>query len=525
MKDTERILPPARFDFVVLTVNDVETSEAVKVLELTQEARELGLSYRWGSMRRKVGTNVSVALVSFNDKQGVAEAVNRTNDILQVLKPQYILVLGTAGGLQTNDKELTTGDVVISYLIQYGTFKDADRTTHRGLPVMPPNAELYDQAHEIAKYSSWLDQISNDVPRPTPGQPNVIFKEIASTDLLLANLKQPILQHFMHNCPRIAAVEMEAGGVAMKLFSAQADERAPGYLVIKGISDIADRDIAADGSHQENPNQAERNSWRKYASHVSAVFAQKLISSFDPKRRWPTPLTRLRPPTLRGSLQINSDCAGVFYNVTPEVYSEFTAYQLKRMSGHSDPNESLFFTLSILDPQRLWETLCRRYNYNRNRDPTSLVPLSRLKTWAPANFPHFKVLDQFASIPERRKHCVRILLLDDFDTWHNTLTKENWSLLKAINATVPCWAIERAFLRNKSPLISEYVIICERLVLDYYEESSILIVTDRSDAAIRRDFLWLKTTFDNARTEDNVGYPFKSFADLEQEASEKLGTG
>lgn len=519
MKDAEKY-PPARFDFVVLTVNDVETSEAVKVFDLSQTAKEQGLNYRWGVIRRKRAPSISVALVSFNDKQGVAEAVNRTNDILQVLKPEYLLVLGTAGGLQQNDHELETGDVVVSYLIQYGTFKDADRTTHRGLPVMPPNAELFDEAHEVAKYSSWVDQISKDVPRPTPGAPKVIFKEIASTDLLLANLKQPILEHFIHNCPRIAAVEMEAGGVAMKLFAALKDERAPGYLVIKGISDIADKDRQTDQSNQE-----ERDSWRRYASHVSAVFAQKLIMDFAPKRRWPTPLTRLEPPSLKGNLHINSDCAGVFYNVSPEIYSEFTAYQLKRMSVHSDPDESLFFTLSILDPQRLWETLYRRYNFQRNREPMSPVQLSRLKTWAPANFPHFKVFEKFASVPERRRHCVRILLLDDFDTWSNNLTKENWSLLNAINATVPCWAIERAFLRNKTPLISEYVIICERLMLDYYEESSILIVTDLYDASIKRDFLWLKSTFDNARTEDKVGYPFKSFAELEQEANEKLSGG
>lgn len=195
------------------------------------------------------------------------------------------------------------------------------------------------------------------------------------------------------------------------------------------------------------------------------------------------------------------------------------------MSVHSDPDESLFFTLSILDPQRLLESLRSLYNYQRNRDPMSPVPVSKLKTWAPAYFPHFKVFEQFAANPNQRKHCVRILLLDDFDTWSNNLTKENWTLLKAINATVPCWAIERAFLRNKSTLISEYVIVCERLMLDYYEESSMLIVTDLFDASIRRDFLWLKSAFDNARTEDKVGYPFKSFEELDNEANEKLKGG
>lgn len=106
MKDVDRTLPPARFDFVILTVNDVETSEAVTVFKLTNDAKEFGLNYRWGMLQRRYGPKASVALVSFNDKQGVAEAINRTNEILQVLKPQYILMLGIAGGLQKNDSEL-----------------------------------------------------------------------------------------------------------------------------------------------------------------------------------------------------------------------------------------------------------------------------------------------------------------------------------------------------------------------------------------------------------------------------------
>jgi nucleoside phosphorylase len=518
------LLPPVRFDFVVLTVNDVETSEAVSVLGLENEGKESGLNYRWGFVQRKrPSAKIPVALVSFNDKQGVAEAVNRTQDILEVLKPQYILVLGTAGGLKRKGGEVETGDVVVSYLIHYGTFKDADRTTHRGLPVIPPNGELYDQANEIDKYSGWLSEIS--AKRPREGRPKVVFKEIASTDLLLANLNQPILRHFEENCPRIAAVEMESGGVAMKLYSALRDERVPGYLVIKGVSDIADdRREESEGGDAPKTNQQERDEWRRYASHVSAVFARALISSFEPKRKWPTALERLRPQSLDQTIKINTNCAGVFYKVKPETYSEVTAYNLSRLSAHSDPQESLFFSLSVYDPQQLWGTIQRGYNHDYNRDPAAAVPLSKLKGWALASFPHFKMFQKFSADPEQLTRCVRIVLVDDYDDWGAGVTRDHWGLFKALNGNVPCWAVERSWLRPRSPFVSEYVIICERLVLDYYEESSVLIVTELFEDSVRRDFLWLKSKFDEARAADGtVGFPFKPIEELEQEAAARFG--
>jgi nucleoside phosphorylase len=502
-------IPPLRLDFVVLAINDAETSEAQAVLGLSHQQEEDGLIYFWGQVPHQDGTQVTTALVSFDDKQGPTEAVQKAASILRILHPQYILILGTAGGLQRATKEIKDGDVIVSYIIHYGTFKSAKRTTFRALPVVPPSAELYSCAKKVSRDSAWKEFIKVNPPEVT--DPTVVFKEIASTGINLGNLKQPILRHVRDNFPRTAAVEMEAGGVASYLFEAASHQKVPGYIVIKGISDIVDR------PKDESPetNQEERDRWRSYASNASAAFARALISSFRPATRVATAIERFRPNSLQTAIKINHGCSGVFYNVQPEEYSELAAYHLRRVSSHSPEASPQFFTVCAYNPKALWEIARERFWFAMRRRPTD----SELVNWTLRQFKHFTIFKDHAiaeTDPNPNPSCARILLLDDFTDWTSpdNLQQQHWDFFKKLTEGVPCWGIDRRSLPNVL-FLTDYVIIGADLVFNYYHESFALVVTELSHPSVSRDVLSLERMFYHHQ----AGDPFRALVDLDAEAT------
>lgn len=520
-------IPPLRLDFVVLAINDEETEQAKTVLGLTYEQQEAGLTYDWGYIPHQNGRQVTVALVSFDDKQGETEAVERTQDILRLLRPQHILILGTAGGLQREDEEIKVGDLVISYMVHYGTFKTGEPAVFRAKPILPPSLDLYKRAKRIKK-AEWKSFIR--ILPPGASDPDVVFdkiavvfKEIASTGINLAGLSQPILKLVKENFPKTAAVEMEAGGVANHLLERMSEQRVPDYLVIKGISDIVDPKVGESGKEEFTTlnNQVERDIWRSYASNVSAAFARALISSFRPTRGWPTDIERVRPLSLRSGIKINHDCSGVFYNVGPEVYSELAAYHLQRVSAHSPDATPHFFTVCAYDPKTLWQTAHERFIFKMQHQPEP----AELVNWTLRTFKHFTVFKDHATAQDDSSgpmpSCARILLLDDFSDWAspNNLQQEQWTFFKKLIEGVPCWAIDRRSLDNVL-FLTDYVIIGGDLVFNYYHDSSTLVVTELSHPGVSRDILSLEKMFYHHQ----AGDPFRTFVNLDAEAMRAFET-
>ena len=99
------------------------------------------------------------------------------------------------------------------------------------------NRLLFDRARAYEK-SEWKDKIGVDRPDEagTSKIPEAHFGVIASGEKVLAD--QASVDLLLKEHPKIIAIAMEGAGVAR---AAQASDPPPGFIEIRGISDLADR--------------------------------------------------------------------------------------------------------------------------------------------------------------------------------------------------------------------------------------------------------------------------------------------
>ena len=247
--------------------------------------------------------------------------------------------------------------------------------------------------------------------------------------------------------------------------------------------------------------------WRQFASNASATFAREVVSNFRPSRRWPTALERLRPIHLRKKVKINEDCAGVLYDVQPEHYSDIATRVLDNMKRGALPDRASFFTVCAYDPRLLHQTIQRRFEAARRRAPKSRI---ELRDWALEIFDHFQLFARHAA--KYPMESVRILLVDDFDTWTDRLKPDHWWLFGELNGGVPCWGIDRASVNDL--FLTDFVVFGGQLLLDYYDESRILVISDLSTPDIHNDLLGLLRKFGKVERKGS----FRPFKELDKAA-------
>ncbi|NEP09235.1 MAG: hypothetical protein F6K14_03125 [Symploca sp. SIO2C1] len=222
-------------------------------------------------------------------EQGNLEAQAIAKNILDDLDPQWILVVGIAGGLPSQDFSL--GDVIVSSHIYDLTLEEA---TTEGRTYDIQGGRLQERADRVIQdlpgllkieLSNWHDSVA---PRPpinlsniqdlingdqewkdkvekslhsnfsSDRKPCAIAGKIAASDKLIKDYS--ILSQWKEVARKIMAVDMESAGVY------RATRQYPiSILAIRGISDIV-------GLKREEV-------WTKYACETAAAFALSLASS------------------------------------------------------------------------------------------------------------------------------------------------------------------------------------------------------------------------------------------------------
>ena len=191
-------------------------------------------------------------------KMGRVQAANAVGDGIRKWRPRYVLLVGIAGGMPENDREL--GDILIAeQVVDYEVQK-----IRRG--GNEPRYDVYQSDPRLLMFAktfsatSWSDRVAE--LRPAAGTPSIHFGPILSGDKILAD--DCILGRYKREWPKLVGVEMEAGGVA----SASAQNSPPtGFFMVRAISDFAD----------EHKNSDEVALWRPYACEVAAGFAIDLL--------------------------------------------------------------------------------------------------------------------------------------------------------------------------------------------------------------------------------------------------------
>lgn len=227
-------------------------------------------------------------------QQGNAHAQSTATELLNDLKPSFVIIVGIAGAVPTSD--FCLGDVVVSNYIQDLTLEDTGSTSRKrrfnalGGPLHSSATRIVERLRAVERESGpWNEAETIGVPRPEldgeyttdneqwnkkisaalrrikdRNSPIATAQKIASSDRLI---KDPeLLKEWRNVLKAVAAVEMESAGVYIPC-----QRNNVPVLAIRGISDIVGwkRDDA----------------WTLYACHTAASYTRMLVSTgvFCPK--------------------------------------------------------------------------------------------------------------------------------------------------------------------------------------------------------------------------------------------------
>ncbi|SRR6266436_471197 len=479
--------PPRNFDFVLLAPTPTEARLAKQVLGLAHNEVYDGLRYSWAYIQQ-ANNFVAVAVVSLHDIQGETQSAHKTYAVIEKLDPDYILVLGIAGGISTASHRLKTGSVVVGYYLHYGTVKKGERNPLRALRCLPPSEELFETAAQVADKPIYVE-----MSRKRRKVDIVLDREVLSGASLEQKIDDSTLVSLVKSYPRLAALEMEAGGMANTLWVKRGRSFRPGYLIVKGISDVHDYSAKTNkkGHTRIEKNAKQRSDWRRYAARASARFAKELILEVCRTRtdRRPTPIKRLLPDGL--SPLTNVDLSGVIHKIEPEDYSKITWFNVDRIL--EEPGETKrIFTVCAYEPKELWDIVQRSYQSKHNNKEADLDELVR---WSHEEFPHFAEFSNYAKLHPRS--CVRVLVLRD-EHWHTyeRLYPQHWKFFRRLNGKVPCWGVLRTDIQHRVTFLTDHCVIGNKFVLDYYQDSHTLLISEIRHSGLKDELLSIKSAFD-----------------------------
>jgi nucleoside phosphorylase len=280
-----------KIDFGIITIREDEF-RAVLLRFPKYAETEGNRRYAISAIQTNEGDHHLVAIVRCPE-QGGGEGQNVTRDIISDLDPNWLLLVGIAGGVP--NYEFTLGDVIVATrLHDFSVGADIEsRGTEYGIRGGPMHPVITDLLGHLPSMDSelgpWNSMESVETPRPSVDlrlsnfygddewkhdtrkilekhfgktalarAPKVVTGSIAASDRLIKSTKT--IATWRTTARQIQAVEMELAGVYQ---AARRKNREYPILAIRGISDIVGLKRQAD--------------WTGYACHTAASFAHALL--------------------------------------------------------------------------------------------------------------------------------------------------------------------------------------------------------------------------------------------------------
>jgi len=370
-RTSARVVNGERIDIVIVTVIPEEFEAVCKVFGIKEmvffpDGSPNLYSWRRGTVRHEPSGRHFNVVVGMSGRPTNASSAVTVIDAINLFRPDYILLVGIAGGFAKDG--ITKGDVVVSNFIcgyQYGKIEKVFQPRpHFSYQV---DTGLFNAAQSVAALApSWSARVSR---RPENGKrPKCVPGLVASGDMVVDDADNEFFAQVLHHYPGIAAVEMEGAGAALAIQHARDKKIAVGFLMIRGISDMPGRapasspvqnppdgDLSTAAPEQASKTLAgspavgahttggsgsqseERNAWKRYAANSAAHFTFFLIT-----KAWPV------MPLSRASLALGLDT---------ETSPDATPSQQSRLVGQV-PGEvwQLFVQLYPLGPlqENIW---------------------------------------------------------------------------------------------------------------------------------------------------------------------------
>ncbi|WP_143271029.1 5'-methylthioadenosine/S-adenosylhomocysteine nucleosidase family protein [Bradyrhizobium brasilense] len=240
--------------------------------------------------------------------------VGTVKDIIDDLRPQILVLVGTAGALCDEAKSdtgqpilvpregLKLGDVVVAEYVDYIDFvKITDKGMflrhyvydHPSLSLRNSVIAGIEADYNLAKAITYrMPRSAADASKKAPAEPpKIICGPIVSGDKIMGGVDNQVQTGLLQPFDKSLAVEMEAVGMAR----AVCEQRKtfwynPRYAVIRGISDI----VGLEG------NNATRAAWTKFAVHTATLVLAEFIKRLPMERedRRTTKAKRPSRPTI-----------------------------------------------------------------------------------------------------------------------------------------------------------------------------------------------------------------------------------
>lgn len=218
-------------------------------------------TYYQGIVVAHDGTSKYRVVAALLQSMGNVQAAAETAELMQHWTPRYVVMCGIAGGLRRG--ELQLGDVVVgTEVVYYELGKVREGGVERRPVSYRSDSLLIDRAMHMHQGSAWRARLPSRPDRSASDArvPAVHFAPVASGDKVIASAADAEGLRSLH--PKLAAVEMEGGGVAASAFAAA---RRVGFLVVRSICDFADR--------------SKNDNWQEYAAHASASFLSDFLAT------------------------------------------------------------------------------------------------------------------------------------------------------------------------------------------------------------------------------------------------------
>ena len=216
-----------------------------------------------------------------------------TKELIEHFRPELILVVGIAGGIEGRGKvfvgdrkvPVATGDVVVPEYLHYSEFVKliGGVRQHRYVAYDQPSASIRDQFVRAALHrKNWLDRRSTE--DKAIFSPKVIVDcSLVAGEKLLSDPTSDEQKRIVEFFTDAAAVDMESVAVARAAYEARCTvDYNPRLLVIRGISDLIRSGQAASDKLVNPPaeNDQEREKWTPLAARAAAIFAQDVVQDF-----------------------------------------------------------------------------------------------------------------------------------------------------------------------------------------------------------------------------------------------------
>lgn len=281
--DVEARVATKKTDVGIITMKEEEFEALLDKFRPTGSHRGKQRDYELATVRTLKGPcNIAITR---SLKQGNTYAQTTATELLEDLSPRFVLVVGIAGGIPSED--FCLGDVVISDHIHNLTIEDTGSGEERrfdgqGGPLHPSASRIVERLKAVEReFPDWAEASSIAAERPGlvgqytsddqnwnrsirealkrhkgRSQPIATARAVASSDRLV---KDPeLIRAWRSVLKGISAVEMESAGVYMRCQR----EQVP-VIAVRGLSDIV--------------GWKRNEAWTAYACHSAAAYSRMMV--------------------------------------------------------------------------------------------------------------------------------------------------------------------------------------------------------------------------------------------------------